>query len=216
MNWSMVPSLSSLRGHDAVDAHVVLRLGPAEKTKHQAAIGVAHGLALGAVAQVGVDAAGKDLLEALVAAVVGVDVGVWQDGRDELVLHGTGGAGDALARKAIHARDGVATQGEHADERLVVAAGEVIALLALGIRGHGHREGGVARLNGGQCGGELLRLEVVRKAKTLGHLVRNGNVKAHDLLGAVGLHLDVAIGREGVIAHEAKVPSREICCRGRG
>ena len=134
------PSVAELRGHDAVDANVVLRLVAGEKAKHQPVVGVAHGLALGAVAHVGVDAAGENLLQALVTSVVGVDVGVWQRGGDKLVLHRARGAGDALASKVVYARDGVAAQGEHANERLVVAAGEVVGLLALGVGGHCHRE----------------------------------------------------------------------------
>ncbi len=184
---------------------MVLGLGAVEQAQDQALVRVAHGLALGAVAQVGVDAAGEDLLEALVAAVVGVDVGVGHDLGDELVLDGARGAGDRLAGEVLDALDGVAAHGEDADERLVVAAGEVEGLLALGVGAHRHGERRVAGLDGGQSRGELLRLEVVDEVQARGHLVGDRDIEAADLLGAVGLGLEVAVGGEGVVAHEREL-----------
>lgn len=66
----------TLVSHQAIDAYVVGGLGTVEQAEYQTLVSIAHGLALGTIAQVGVDTAGKHLLQALVAAVVRVHVGI--------------------------------------------------------------------------------------------------------------------------------------------
>ena len=140
-------------------------LGAVEQAEHQALVSIAHGLALGTIAQVGVDTAGKHLLQALVAAVVCVHVGIRHHLGDELVLHGTGSASDGLARKVLDALDGVPAHSEHAYKRLIIAARKVVGLLALLVGAHRHGEGGVIALDGRERGGEVLRLKGIGKSQ---------------------------------------------------
>ena len=194
---------------------MIARLGAIEQAQHQALVRIAHGLALGAVAQIGVDAPGEHLLQALVAAVVRVNIGVGHNLGDELVLNGTGSAGDRLASEVLNALDGIAAERENAYERLIVATREVVGLLALFVGAHCHGKGLVIALHRCKRGGKVLRLKVVRKAQARGHLVGNGDIQADNLLLAVRLRLQIAIGCEGVVAHKGELGSLDIVVHNR-
>lgn len=66
-----------------------------------------------------------------------------------------------------------------------------------------------------QAGGKVLRLKVVRKAQARGHLVGNGDIQADNLLLAVRLRLQIAIGREGIVAHKGELGAFDIVARTR-